>query len=155
MKLHRLLIFLVFMSCSNKTNNRIFVSEFGYTIFLPENWDEYEDEKNTNAFFDTTEWTGNLRITPIKTDPKKIAELLESEVKDLKGRAEKFKTKNGFEGVKYSETNKENFIYYWYLIVKDKIFICSFTINLTEKETQKNKMELIKVNKIIDSLRPK
>ena len=155
MKLHHLLIFLVFMSCSNKTNNRIYVSEFGYTIFLPENWDEYEDEKNTNAFFDTTEWTGNLRITPIKTDPKKIAELLESEVKDLKGRAEKFKTKNGFEGVKYSETDKENFIYYWYLIVKDKIFICSFTINLTEKETQKNKMELIKVHEIINSLQPK
>ena len=155
MKLHRLLIFLVFMSCSNKTNNRIYVSEFGYTIFLPENWDEYEDEKNTNAFFDTTEWTGNLRITPIKTDPKKIAELLESEVKDLKGRAEKFKTKNGFEGVKYSETDKENFIYYWYLILKDKIFICSFTINLTEKETQKNKMELIKVHEIINSLQPK
>jgi hypothetical protein len=155
MKLHRLLIFLVFISCSNKTNNRIYVSEFGYTIFLPENWDEYEDEKNTNAFFDTTEWTGNLRITPIKTDPKKIAELLESEVKDLKGRAEKFKTKNGFEGVKYSETDKENFIYYWYLIVKDKIFICSFTINLTEKETQKNKMELIKVHEIINSLQPK
>jgi len=143
------------MSCSNKTNNRIYVSEFGYTIFLPENWDEYEDEKNTNAFFDTTEWTGNLRITPIKTDPKKIAELLESEVKDLKGRAEKFKTKNGFEGVKYSETDKENFIYYWYLILKDKIFICSFTINLTEKETQKNKMELIKVHEIINSLQPK
>ena len=143
------------MSCNNKTDNQFFVSEFGYTIILPENWAEYEDEKNTNAFFDTKEWTGNLRITPIKTDPKKIAELLESEVKELKGKAEKFKTKNGFEGVKYSETDKENFIYYWYLIVKDKIFICSFTIKIAEQETQKNKMELIKVNTIIDSIQPK
>lgn len=150
MKFHQLLIFLAFISCNNKSNNRTFVSELGYTIVLPENWDEYEDEKNTNAFFDTTEWTGNLRITPIKTDPKKIAELLESEVKALKGKAEKFKTQNKFEGVKYSQTDKENFIYYWYLIVKDKIFICSFTTNAAEKGTQKSKTELIKVNQIID-----
>lgn len=154
MKFYRLLLFLVFMSCNTKTSNPVFVSKLGYTIVLPENWAEYEDEKNTNAFFETTSWTGNLRITPLKTDPKKIAELFESEVKALKGRAEKFKTQNRFEGVKYSEAEKENFIYYWYLIVKDKLFICSFTIKLTEKETQKNKMELIKVYKIIDSIQP-
>ncbi|TPG41712.1 DUF3805 domain-containing protein [Flavobacterium pectinovorum] len=62
MKFHQLLIFLAIISCNNKSNNRTFVSELGYTIVLPENWDEYEDEKNTNAFFDITEWTGNLRI---------------------------------------------------------------------------------------------
>ena len=154
MKFHHLLIFLVFMSCSNKTNNRIFISEFGYTILLPKNWSEYEDEKNTNAFFDTTNWTGNLRITPIEIDPKKIAALFESHLNDIKTKSEKFTTQNGFEGAKYAEADGENFIYYWYIIVKDKIFICSFTIKLIEKETQKNKMELIKVNTIIDSIQP-
>ena len=41
-----------------------FNSEYNYSIKLPENWSEYEtDENNTNAFFDTIKWTGNLRIT--------------------------------------------------------------------------------------------
>lgn len=55
-----------------------FKSEYKYSIFLPENWEEYEtDEINTNAFFDTTKWTGNLRITPfdyVITDSKEFLE---------------------------------------------------------------------------------
>ncbi|WP_029268851.1 DUF3805 domain-containing protein [Flavobacterium sp. KJJ] len=135
-------------------NNKEFISEFGYKIFLPENWAEYEDEKNTNAFFDTIEWTGNLRISSIQIDQKKGDELLESEMKSFEGRAEKLKTQNGFNGIKYSDEDELNFITYWLLIVNDKMFICSFTINITEKETQKSKLELVKVNKIIDSLQP-
>ncbi|MFV8345689.1 DUF3805 domain-containing protein [Flavobacterium sp. ZB4P13] len=130
-----------------------FISEFGYIIVLPGNWAEYDDEKNTNAFFDTTEWTGNLRITPIKIDPKKGSELLEHEMNSFEGKAEKLKTQNGFEGLKYSEESGEDFIYYWYVIIKDKMFICSFTINLIEKETKKNGVELTKVTKIIDSIK--
>ena len=51
---------------TNMTGHK-FVSEFGYTIFLPDNWSEYdlENEEKTNGFFDTTEWTGNLRITTL------------------------------------------------------------------------------------------
>jgi hypothetical protein len=154
MKFVLLITFVLFMNCNNKIDSQNFVSEFGYSIVLPENWAEYDDEKNTNAFFDTTDWTGNLRITPIKIEPKKGTELLEDEINSFDGQAEKFKTQNGFEGLKYSEKSEEDYIYYWYLIVKDKMFICSFTINLTEKETKKNEAEIAKVAKIIESIRP-
>ena len=154
MKFPLLIICMLFMNCNDKIDSQNFVSEFGYSIALPENWAEYDDEKNTNAFFDTTDWTGNLRITPIKIDPKKGKELLETEINSFKGKAEKFRTQNGFDGLRYSEKSESDFIYYWYLIVKDKMFICSFTINFTEKATKKNETEITKVTKIIESIKP-
>ena len=57
------LLFIMTLSISNMSG-QTFNSEFGYSIILPYNWSEYEleDEKNTNGFFDTSEWTGNLRV---------------------------------------------------------------------------------------------
>ncbi|MBF6640221.1 DUF3805 domain-containing protein [Flavobacterium sp. J49] len=145
-------IFILFMNCNKKPDNYIFNSNFGYSILLPENWSEYEDEENTNAFFDSKEWTGNLRITPIKIDANKNAELLKSEMESFNGKAEPFKTKTGFEGLKYSEKSNKDFIYYWYIIAQNKMFICSFTIDLDKKETPENQKELIKVTEIINSI---
>lgn len=50
MKFVLLIIFVLFMNCNTKIAKQNFVSEFGYSIILPENWAEYDDEKNTNAF---------------------------------------------------------------------------------------------------------
>ncbi|MEW5677386.1 DUF3805 domain-containing protein [Flavobacterium enshiense] len=144
MKLLYLFIFLLFMNCKNKSETYIFTSNFGYSILLPKNWAEYDDEENTNAFFDTEEWTGNLRITPVRIDPNKNSELLKSEMESFNGKAELFKTNTGFDGLKYSEKSGEDFIYYWYIIANDKMFICSFTIDLDKKDTQENQKELIK-----------
>ncbi|REC66641.1 hypothetical protein DRF58_16280 [Epilithonimonas hispanica] len=72
---------------------------------LSENWSEYEtDEKNTNAFFDTTKGTGNLRITPMNYDMKNSTEYL-NRMRTEKN-AEKINWKN-VEGIYYVE-NKNN-----------------------------------------------
>ncbi|KAF2328194.1 DUF3805 domain-containing protein [Flavobacterium daemonense] len=152
MKQTYFLIFLLFMNCNSKPETDAFVSNFGYSILLPENWPEYEDEDNTNAFFDTKEWTGNLRITPVKIDPNKNSELLKSEMESFNGKAEPFKTKEGFKGLKYSEKNGQDFMYYWYIIAKNKMFICSFTIDLDKKDTPKNLKELEKVAETLNSI---
>ena len=143
------------MNCSNKPETNIFTSKFGYTIELPENWAEYDDEENVNAFFDTSEWTGNLRITPLKIDANKNAELLKSEMESFNGKAEPFKTKTGFEGLRYSEKSNEDFMYYWYVIAENKMFICSFTIDLDKKDNKENQKELTKVTEIVSSIKLK
>ena len=155
MKSFYLFIFLLLMNCSNKPETNIFTSKFGYTIELPENWAEYDDEENVNAFFDTSEWTGNLRITPLKIDANKNAELLKSEMESFNGKAEPFKTKTGFEGLRYSEKSNEDFMYYWYVIAENKMFICSFTIDLDKKDNKENQKELTKVTEIVSSIKLK
>lgn len=131
-----------------------FNSEFGYSIILPDNWSEYEleDEKNTNGFFDTSRWTGNLRVTPlnIKTDnPTEFIkrELTDTNIKELNW--EKIKA------FSYSEPSDELWIYYWYLIENSKIYICLLTIDIDNKETEKNRRELIKVEDILKTLKTK
>lgn len=63
-------------------NGQRFNSEFGYSIDLPKNWSEYEleDEKNTNGFFDTSEWTGNLRITSLNIQVENPTEFIKNEL---------------------------------------------------------------------------
>jgi hypothetical protein len=141
------------MSCTNQSGTYTYKSKFAYTIQLPKNWEEYEDEKNTDAFFNTTEWTGNLRLTPIKIDQNKSAELLKNEAESLNGKAELFTTKSGFNGLKYIEVSGVDYIYYWYVFAKDKMFICSFTIDTNQKDSNKNKGELLLVSGIINSLK--
>ncbi|MBZ4037653.1 DUF3805 domain-containing protein [Flavobacterium sp. 17A] len=153
MKQTYFLIFLLFMNCSNKPETYIFTSNFEYSIILPKNWAEYKDENNTNAFFDTEEWSGNLRITPIEIDPNRNSQLLKSEIESFKEKAETFKTKEGFEGLKYSEKSDQDFIYYWHIIAENKMFICSFTIDSNKRNTLKNQEELKKVILIIDSIK--
>jgi hypothetical protein len=155
MKQPYLFILLLFMNCNTNTETYIFTSNFGYSILLPKNWAEYDDEENTNAFFDTKKWTGNLRITPIQIDPSKSSALLKSEIDSLGGKAELIKTKEGFEGLKYSKKSNENFMYYWYIFAKDKMFVCSFTVDFDKKDSQENQKELIKVTEIINSIKLK
>lgn len=135
-----------------KKNNQKFTSSFGYTINLPENWAEYEDEENTNAFFDTTNWTGNLRISILNTNKEITKNHLLNEEANENKEVILFKTKNGYDGKKYFEESTEDFIYYWILILENKLAICSFTIDLKNKNTPENKNEFIKVDRIINSI---
>lgn len=148
-----LIIIFLMNSCSNQPGTFTFQSKFGYTIELPKNWAEYKDEKNTNAFFNTSNWTGNLRITPIKIDQNKREQLLIDEVKSLGSKATLLTTHSGFSGLKFSEESGEDFIYYWYLFAKDRMFICSFTIDTNQKDSNKNKEELLLVSGIINSIK--
>ena len=131
-----------------------FNSEFGYSIILPGNWSEYEleDEKNTNGFFDTSGWTGNLRVTPLNIEIDNPTEFIKSELTETY-----FKELN-WEKIKvfsYSEALDDLCIYYWYLIENSKIYICSFTIDIGNKETDKNQKELMKIEDILKTLRTK
>ena len=156
MKYFYFFIFFLFVSCNNKAETHLFTSEFGYPIELPENWAEYDDEKNVNAFFNTSEWTGNLRITPLKVDRNESAEFLKKELERPSGKVKPFKTKTGFEGLRYSENgNKDEFMYYWFIIANEKMFICSFTIDLDKKDTKENQMELTILTEIVSSIKLK
>ncbi len=131
-----------------------FNSEFGYSIILPDNWSEYglEDEKNTNGFFDTSGWTGNLRITPLNLKTDNPTEFIKQELTDtniIELNWEKI------EAFSYSEPSNDLWIYYWYLIENLKIYICSFTIDSDNTETVKNRRELIKVEDILKTLKTK
>jgi len=46
-------------------------------------------------------------------------------------------------------------MYYWYVIAENKMFICSFTIDLDKKDTKENQKELTKVTEIVSSIKLK
>ncbi|REG88545.1 DUF3805 domain-containing protein [Flavobacterium aquicola] len=129
-----------------------FNSEYNYSINIPENWSEYEaDEKNTNAFFDTTKWTGNLRITPMNYEIKSPKEFLSEILIEKNGQNIDWKNVSG---IYYVENNKNEEINYWYLIENNKLYICSFTIgNLNGKI--EIEAELMKVSEILRSIETK
>lgn len=43
-----------------------------FSTTLLENWSEYEDDDETYAFFNTTEWGGNLRITLLRWESENM-----------------------------------------------------------------------------------
>lgn len=133
-------------------NVKKFNSEYGYSIILPENWSEYEleDEKNTNGFFDVSEWTGNLRITVLNIQVDRPIEFVRSQFIGIDC---KELTWNNSKAFFYSEKADDLHIYYWYVIENMKIYLCSFAIDIEHKESEKNHVELLKVEKILKSLR--
>ncbi|WP_418263324.1 DUF3805 domain-containing protein [Flavobacterium faecale] len=106
-------------------------------------------KKTQMLFFDTTQWTGNLRITPMNYEIKNAKEFLREILREEHGQNINWKN---ILGVYYTENKKNEEINYWYLIENNKLYICSFTVgNLngkTEKET-----ELKKVNEILRSIK--
>lgn len=131
-----------------------FNSEFGYSIILPDDWIEYEleDEKNTNGFFDTSGWTGNLRVTPLNIKTDNPIEFIKQELTDTNSKEQNWIKIKVFS---YSVGSDDLWIYYWYLIENSKVYICSFTIDIDYKETEKNHRELLKVETILKTLKTK
>lgn len=144
-----LIILISYTNCGKNLIMKKFNSEYNYSINIPANWSEYEtDEKNTNAFFDTTRWTGNLRITPMNYEIKNAKEFL-SEVLDEKN-AQKIEWKNVI-GISYVENANKEEINYWYLIENNKLYICSFAVGNLNGKTEKQ-LELKKVVEILKSI---
>jgi hypothetical protein len=135
-------------------SGQTFNSEFGYSIILPDNWSEYEleDEKNTNGFFDTSGWTGNLRVTPLNIKTENPIEFIRRQLTDKNTNEQNWDKIKAFS---YSEASEDLWIYYWYLIENSKVYICSFTIDIDNKETEKNQRELLKVEAILKTLKTK
>lgn len=147
------LLFIMTLSINNMSG-QTFNSEFGYSIILPDNWSEYEleDEKNTNGFFDTSGWTGNLRVTPLNIKTENPIEFIRRQLTDKNTNEQNWDKIKAFS---YSEASEDLWIYYWYLIEISKVYICSFTIDIDNKETEKNQRELLKVEAILKTLKTK
>jgi len=133
-----------------------FISQYGYSIILPANWAEYEldeDEKNTNGFFNTGEWSGNLRITPFDFEIKEPEQLINNEL--AKHNAERINW-NNISGIFYEEDAEfEDSLYmrYWYLIAQNRLYLCSFAVDPKDKDTENSGKELETVIKILKSLK--
>ena len=145
-----LFIIIVFANCPNINSMNKFKSEYNFSINIPENWNEYEtDEKNTNAFFDQTKWTGNLRITPLNFEIKNVKKTLDEVLTEKN--AQKLKWEN-IRGISYVEKGENEQINYWYLIEKNKLYICSFTIGNLNGKSEID-AELKKVTEILKTIK--
>jgi Domain of unknown function (DUF3805) len=145
-----IIIIASFSNCGKNINMKKFTSEYNFSINIPKNWSEYEtEEKNTNAFFDTTQWTGNLRITPMNYEIKNEKEFLREILTEENGKNIDWKN---IHGIYYVENTKNEEINYWYLIEKNKLYICSFTVGNLNGKTEKE-MELNKVTEILKTIK--
>lgn len=136
----------------NKMNGQRFFSEYGYSIVLPNDWVKYdlEDEENTNGFFDASGWTGNLRITPLKVQVKNSETFIKNDI--LKNDFTELFW-NEMKCYHFSEPSNDLYVYYWYLIESNKIYVCSFTIEYDEnKESFATKTEIKKIEEILKRL---
>ena len=145
-----LIILISFSNCGKNIKMIKFNSEFNYSINIPENWSEYEtDEKNTNAFFNTTQWTGNLRITPMNYEIKNSKDFLKEILREENGQHIDW---NNIRGIYYVRNKINEEINYWYLIENNKLYICSFTVGNLIRKTEKE-IELNKVTEILKSIK--
>jgi len=141
-----------------------FTSRSGwFNLTLPTDWEEYDDdgEEDTYAFFNANNWTGNFRITPFRwadlLDPNedKAGEFIAEELNENDG-AVKIKLED-LDCVHYKKDLLQDggdlLIYYWVVGKKDNLFVCSFTIDKKQDQTEHNKTELTIVEDIIKSIR--
>ena len=131
-----------------------FESEW-FSIILPENWAEYEDDEGTFAFFNAHEWTGNLRLTPIRyssrKDENEAAKYIRKESTKNEGAVI---TKVGdWDAAFYTKSLDDgNFMYYWVTGTGNIIILCSFTIDKSFLNTKKHEEELLIVEGILNSI---
>ena len=140
-----------------------FTSRSGwFNLKLPIDWEEYDDdgEEDTYTFFNANNWTGNFRITPFRwtdlVDPNedKAAEFIAEELNENDG-ATKIKL-GDLDCAHYKkdllQDGDDLVIYYWVVGKKDNLFVCSFTIDKKQEQTEHNKAEVTVVEDIIKSI---
>jgi len=139
-----------------------------FSIEMPIDWDEYVDTpevEGTYAFFNTKEWTGNFRITPLKitSDEKNNAvrkNVAAEYVREMRNKNTEyllFKVRD-FDCTFYKAYSKgedyDDVIYFWNLGVGCDLIICSFTIYKKMEGTEKTEMELKNtINKMLESIK--
>lgn len=142
---------------------KTFTSRGGwFSLLLPIEWEEYyeDGEEDTYTFFNGKHWTGNFRITPFRwtdlMDPNedKVAEFITEELHDNDGAINiKLGDLDCAHYKKYLLQDGDDLvIYYWAAGKKDDLFICSFTIDKKQEQTEQNKAEVNIVQKIIRSI---
>ena len=140
-----------------KENN--FISASGwFSLALPKDWVEYEsEEEGTYAFFNSKSWTGNLRITPLRSsnsEDNMALSVSRSTLKEHQGAREmqlgelmavSYKT--------YTKDAEQLVMYFWMAGKMNYVFTCSFTIDKAIDGSRKNNKELKLVEGIISSIR--
>ena len=144
-------------------NIKNFTSQNGwFTLTIPEYWEEYDDgDEDTYSFFNTMKWSGNFRITSFRwldiEDPNedKAAQYISDELTEY-NQAIKLKIGNlecAYYKKDFQQENKNLLIYYWTTGTKNDLFLCSFTIDKNQEQTEENKKELQIVLDIIKSIK--
>lgn len=146
-------ICFTFFNCTKEINTQEFISQYNYSIELPQDWSEFksaEKEEETDIFANNSDWTGNLRITPIPHPIENPEEYIDNEIAEIGG--EKFEW-DGIIGLKYTVADQDEFVYLWHFIENNRLYICSFTIDSNSLDTEENKAELDKVISILKSIK--
>jgi len=150
--------------CSNKMEYKEFTSEQGwFTIQLPDNWDEFEDNEGTYLFYDAEKWKGNFRITPLRWDNKKkidtVPELLAEELEEKSSKKATMVKIGDFDCVFYKdyfqEELEEVLTYNWTFGKDNTIFWVSYSTDKEREETESNNEALRVVENVIKSLQIK
>lgn len=136
-------------------------SEQRFTIELPSDWAEYEDEPNVIAFFDATDWTGNLRITPVylkeptKDHVTRTRNFIDGILAEHPG-AEKIILGSllcaHYQQQISGEENETLIIYFWLGVYEHHRFACSFTAPAEENPSAQRRQTLKVVEEIISSI---
>jgi len=138
--------------------SKIFVSDSDwFSIQIPVTWERYDDVGGTYAFFDATQWTGNLRISPLKWKPPKDKEISEEFLLEMAGE-NSYRIGEFYcdDSKNYISSDGEDFVNYnWKLIKSEITFICSFTTLKKNENTERNEIELKKVIAILESIKTK
>lgn len=143
-------------------DQKTFISQNGwFSLTLPTKWEEYDDgEEGTYAFFNTESWTGNFRITPLQltdasnSNADRVDKYISDELIENKG-AVKIRLGN-FLCTHYKnellQDRDSHVIYYWITGMENHIFICSFTIDKKQEETEQTLNEIKTVQNIIKTI---
>ena len=138
----------------NNNNVKKFQTKFGrFEMMIPSEWEEYDDEEGTYAFFDPNEWKGNFRITPFQfernVDETTIENLLNKPFSKIIA-GDKI-CLYYIEEIKSED--EHSIMYNWYFYLFTYMFISTFTINYGDKNSDKTKAELSKIISMINSLK--
>lgn len=123
-----------------------------FEMELPKNWERYDDEPGTHAFFDQKNWKENFRISSLKVN------------KSTEGKSffEDYLNKGGYQikidkynCVFFKEANEEEgcVIYSWHFNTLEFVFIVSYTCNINDDNTLMIKTELEKATEVIKSIK--
>jgi len=134
-----------------------FTSSSGWiSTKFPENWSEYDDgDEGTYAFFNTTEWSGNLRITPYRWEEEGEDKGLQYVQDELKENENAVLIHLGdWEAAFYSgKASEDSIIYYWVIGFKNTLLLCSFTADKDLVGSEKHNKELMIVEEVLSGIK--
>lgn len=124
-----------------------------FNLILPVDWTDYDDGDDSDAFFNESNWSGNLRVTFLNLSENDASEIISNEL--LKNEKAIAIVLDRYQGVHYKEVggiDLESLIYYWIIGQSNELFICSFTIDKINENTQSNFFALKTAESIVNSI---